>query len=232
MKTLGLIGGISWESTAHYYQRINQLVAQRLGGLHSAKMLMYSVDFDEIQHLQHQDDWAACGRIFVDIARRLERGGAEGLVICANTMHILAEEIGEAVSIPILHIAEATAEAARDADVDSVALLGTRFTMEKDFYRRGLEAHGLRVLVPDEAERLELHRIIYEELCRGIVDPDSKESFYKVVDRLARAGAKSAALACTEFTLIADQGRSPIPLLDTTELHARAAVEWMLGAED
>ena len=228
MKTLGLIGGISWESTAHYYQRINQLVAQRLGGLHSAKMLMYSVDFDEIQELQHQDDWAACGRIFIDIAQRLEAGGAEGLVICANTMHILAEEIGEAVSIPILHIAEATAAAALDADVDSVALLGTRFTMEKDFYRRGLEAHGLRVLIPDEAERLELHRIIYEELCKGIVDADSKRTFYDVVDRLAKAGAKSAALACTEFTLIADQGRSPVPLLDTTELHARAAVEWML----
>lgn len=231
MKTLGLIGGISWESTAHYYQRINQLVAQRLGGLHSAKMLMYSVDFDEIQHLQHQDDWAACGRIFIDIARRLEAGGAEGLVICANTMHILAEEIGEAVSIPILHIAEATAAAAVDAGVDSVALLGTRFTMEKDFYRRGLEAHGLRVLVPEEAERLELHRIIYEELCKGIIDADSKRIFYEVVDRLAQTGAKSAALACTEFTLIADQGRSPVPLLDTTELHARAAVDWMLDSE-
>jgi len=232
VKTVGLIGGISWESTLHYYQRINQLVAQRLGGLHSAKMLMYSVDFDEIQRLQHQDDWVACGRIFIDIAQRLEKAGAEGLVICANTMHILAEEVGEAVSIPLLHIAEATAEAALDADVDSVALLGTRFTMEKDFYRRGLEAHGLRVLVPEEADRIELHRIIYEELCLGLVDPDSKEGFYKIVDRLAHAGARSAALACTEFTLIADPGRSPIPLLDNTELHARAAVDWMLGSED
>jgi aspartate racemase len=205
------------------------LVGQLRSSVSLTKMLMYSVDFDEIQHLQHQDDWAACGRIFVDIARRLERGGAEGLVICANTMHILAEEIGEAVSIPILHIAEATAAAALDAGVESVALLGTRFTMEKDFYRRGLEAHGLRVLVPEEAERRELHRIIYEELCRGIVDADSKRTFYEVVDRLAHAGARSAALACTEFTLIADQGRSPVPLLDTTELHARAAVEWMLS---
>ena len=231
MKTLGLIGGISWESTAHYYQRINQLVAQHLGGLHSAKLLMYSVDFDEIQPLQHKDDWAAGGRIFGDIAKRLEQGGAEGLVICANTMHLLAEEIGEAVSIPILHVAEAVAEAALDADVDSIALLDTRFTMEKDFYRRGLEAHGLRVLVPDEAERMELHRIIYEELCRGVVDPDSKRAFYDIVDRLAKAGAKSVALACTEFTLFADQSRSPVPLLDTTELHARMAVDWMLGAE-
>ena len=228
MRTLGLIGGISWESTAHYYQRINQLVAQRLGGLHSAKLLMYSVDFDEIQKLQHADDWRACGRIFADIAKRLEQGGAEGLVICANTMHLLAEEIGEAVSIPILHIAEATAAAALDANVDSVALLGTRFTMEKGFYRRGLEAHGLRVLVPEEAERIELHRIIYEELCRGIVEADSKRTFYEVVGWLAKEGAKSVALACTEFTLIADQALSPIPLLDTTEIHARAAVEWML----
>jgi aspartate racemase len=225
-----LIGGISWESTTHYYQRLNQLVAERLGGLHSAKLLMYSVDFDEIQKLQHADDWQACGRIFTDIARRLERAGAEGLVICANTMHILADEIGEAVSIPILHVAEATAEAALAAEIDSVALLGTRFTMEKDFYRKKLEAQGLRVLVPDEEERKELHRIIYEELCLGIVDPESKQDFYKIVDRLARGGAKSAALACTEFTLIANQALSPVPLLDTTELHARAAVEWMLGS--
>jgi aspartate racemase len=229
MRTLGLIGGISWESTAHYYQRINQLVAERLGGLHSAKLLIYSVDFDEIQKLQHADDWQACGCIFTDIARCLERAGAEGLVICANTMHILAEEISGSVSIPILRVAEAVAEAALDADVDSVALLGTRFTMEKDFYRKSLEAHGLRVLVPDEAERKELHRIIYEELCLGVVDPESKQTFYKVVDRLARSGAKSVALACTEFTLIADQALSPVPLLDTTELHARAAVEWMLA---
>jgi aspartate racemase len=229
MKTIGLIGGISWESTTHYYQRLNQLVAQRLGGLHSAKLLMYSVDFDEIQKLQHADDWQACGRIFTDIARRLERAGAEGLVICANTMHILADEIGAAVSIPILHVAEATAEAALEAEVDSVALLGTRFTMEKDFYRRSLEAHGLKVLVPDEVERAELHRIIYEELCLGVVKPESKQIFYKVVHRLAQHGARSAALACTEFTLIADQALSPVPLLDTTELHARAAVEWMLG---
>ena len=231
MKTLGLIGGISWESTAHYYTRINQLVASRLGGLHSAEMLMYSVEFDAIQKLQHKDDWAACGRIFTDIARRLERAGAEGLVICANTMHILAEEIAEAVSIPLVHIAEATAMAAQDAGIQSVALLGTRFTMEKGFYRQELEDNGLRVLVPDESERIELHRIIYEELCRGIIDPDSKTYFYKVVERLAKAGAGSAALACTEFTLIADQAHSPVPLLDTTEIHARAAVDWMLGKE-
>ena len=231
MKTLGLIGGISWESTAHYYTRINQLVAQRLGGLHSAQLLLYSVEFDEIQRLQHKDDWVACGRIFTGIAKRLETAGAEGIVICANTMHILAEEIAESVSIPLIHIAEATAMAAQDAGIHSVALLGTRFTMEKDFYRQGLEDNGLRVLVPDEGERLELHRIIYEELCRGIVDADSKAYFYRVVARLAKAGAAGAALACTEFTMIADPAQSPVPLLDTTEIHARAAVDWMLGKE-
>ncbi|HEV2111589.1 MAG TPA: aspartate/glutamate racemase family protein [Gammaproteobacteria bacterium] len=231
MKTLGLIGGISWESTAHYYTRINQLVAQRLGGLHSAELLLYSVEFHEIQALQHQDDWTGCGRIFTDIARRLERAGAEGLVICANTMHILAEEIAAAVSIPLIHIAEATAMAAQDRGIRSVALLGTRFTMEKDFYRRELEDDGLRVLVPDEAERTELHRIIYEELCQSVIKPESKDYFYKVVTRLAKAGADGAVLGCTEFTLIADPAKSPVPLLDTTEIHARAAVDWMLGNE-
>ncbi|HEV2333032.1 MAG TPA: aspartate/glutamate racemase family protein [Gammaproteobacteria bacterium] len=229
MRTLGLIGGISWESTAHYYSRINQLVAERLGGLHSAKLWLHSVDFDEIQHLQHKDDWAACGRIFTDIARRLEKAGAEGLVICANTMHILAGELSASVGIPLIHIAEATAMAAQEQGIRSVALLGTRFTMEKDFYRRELEDNGLRVLVPDEAERAELHRIIYEELCRGVVDTASKETFYKIVRRLAKEGAGSAALACTEFTLIADPASSPVPLLDTTEIHARAAVDWMLN---
>lgn len=229
MKTLGMIGGISWESTAHYYTRINQLVAQQLGGLHSAQLLLYSVEFDEIQKLQHAGDWEACGRIFRDIARRLEQAGAEGFIICANTMHLLAEEVAEAVSIPLLHVGEATAMAMKDAGVESGALLGTRFTMEKDFYRKHLESHGLRALVPDEAERAELHRIIYEELCRGVINPESKVYFYSVVRRLAQAGAGGAILGCTEFTLFADPAMSPVPLFDTTELHARAAVEWMLA---
>lgn len=228
MKTLGMIGGISWESTAHYYTRINQLVAKRLGGLHSAQLLMYSVEFDEIQRLQHADDWAACGRIFTDIARRLEKAGAEGLVICANTMHLLAEEVAAAVSIPLIHIAEATVAAIREQDLDTVALLGTRFTMEKAFLRRALEDRGLRVMVPDEADRSEVHRIIFQELCQGAIKPESKERFYRVVDRLAREGARGVILGCTEFSLIADAARSPVPQFDTTELHARAAVDWML----
>ena len=229
MKTLGLIGGISWESTSHYYIRINQLVAERLGGLHSARMLLYSVEFDEIQKLQHAGDWETCGRIFIDIARRLEQAGAEGLVICANTMHLLAREIAAAVSIPLIHIGEATAAEALKVQARALALLGTRFTMEKPFYREALEARGMKVLVPDEAERRELHRIIYDELCLGVIRPESKETFYRVVDRLAREGADGAILGCTEFTLFADTARSPVPLFDTTELHARAAVEWMLS---
>ncbi|HEX7965417.1 MAG TPA: aspartate/glutamate racemase family protein [Gammaproteobacteria bacterium] len=229
MKTLGMIGGISWESTTHYYQRLNQLVAERLGGLHSAELLMHSVDFDPIQHLQHAGDWQACGRIFTGIARRLEQAGAQGLIVCANTMHILAEEIRAAVSIPLIHIADATALAAKQAGVASVALLGTRFTMEQPFYRETLESHGLKVTVPDTAGRERLHRIIYDELCLGVVKPGSKEAFYRIVDELAKDGARGAVLGCTEFTLIADAARSPVPLFDTTELHARAAVEWMLA---
>lgn len=231
MRTLGIIGGISWESTAHYYARINQLVAQSLGGLHSAKLLLYSVEFDEIQRLQHADDWGELGRIFTGIARRLEKGGAEGLLIGANTMHILAEEIAEAVSIPVIHIADAVATALQDAGVRSAALLGTRFTMEKAFYREHLENMGLRVLVPEVEEREELHRIIFKELCQGVIKEDSKDRFYRVVERMARAGAGGAILGCTEFSLIADQARSPVPLFDSTELHARAAVDWILGRE-
>ncbi len=229
MRTLGLIGGISWESTAHYYTRINQLTAERLGGLHSAQMLMYSVEFDAVQKLQHADDWKTLSRMFVDIARRLKQAGAEGLVICANTMHILADEVRAAVNLPLIHIAEATAKAAEREGVDTLALLGTRFTLEKPFYREALARHGLKVLLPDEAEREGIHRIIFDELCQGVFKPESKRYFYQVVRRLADAGAGGAVLGCTEFSLIADAGMSPVPLFDTTELHARAAVDWMLG---
>lgn len=229
MKTLGMIGGISWESTTHYYQRLNLLVAERLGGLHSARLLMYSVDFDEIQALQHAGDWAACGRIFEDIARRLQRGGAEGLIICANTMHFLADEVEKAAGLPLIRVTDAVAAAAKAQGIGSMALLGTRFTMEKPFYREALESQGLKVLIPDEAERKELHRIIYDELCLGVIKPESKGYFYGVVRRLAKEGAGGAILGCTEFSLIADASASPVPLLDTTELHAQAAVEWMLS---
>ncbi|MGH8307959.1 MAG: aspartate/glutamate racemase family protein [Gammaproteobacteria bacterium] len=232
MKTLGLIGGMSWESTAHYYTRINQLVAQRLGGLHSAQLLLYSIDFDALQKLQHADDWAGAARLLVDAAQRLQRGGAEGLVICANTMHLVAPEIEAAMKLPLIHIADATAEEVKRHGIRTVALLGTRFTMEKDFYRKRLEQrHKLQVMIPDETERDALHRIIFEELCKGEVKPASRKAFFKIIARLASAGAEAAILGCTEFTLFADARKAAIPLFDTTEIHARAAVDWALSGE-
>ncbi|MGH8280087.1 MAG: aspartate/glutamate racemase family protein [Gammaproteobacteria bacterium] len=229
MKTLGLIGGMSWESTAHYYARINQLVAERLGGLHSAKLLLYSMDFDALQKLQHADDWAGAARLLVDAAQRLERGGAEGLVICANTMHLVAPEIEAAVSLPLIHVVDATAKAVKGKGLHTVALLGTRFTMEKDFYRQRLEKrHGLRVMVPDKPDRELLHRMIFGELCKGTVREESRRAFVQVISKLAAAGAAGAILGCTEFTLF-DLSAAGIPLFDTTEIHARAAVDWCLG---
>lgn len=230
MKTLGLIGGMSWESTAHYYARINQLVAERLGGLHSARLLLYSLDFDELQRLQHTDDWAGAARLLVDAAKRLERAGAEGLVVCANTMHLVAPEIEAAVKLPLIHVADATAKAIKDRNIRNVALLGTRFTMEKDFYRARLEQkHGLRVMIPEESERAAIHRIIFEELCKGEVRLDSRQTFFNVISRLATGGAEGAILGCTEFTLFGGSPGVGIPLFDTTEIHARMAVDWALS---
>lgn len=231
MKTLGLIGGMSWESTAHYYACINRLVAGRLGGLHSARLLLYSVEFHKLQALQHADDWAGAARLLVDAARRLERAGAEALVICANTMHIVAPEIEQAVPLPLIHIADAAATAVKRQGLRTVALLGTRFTMDQPFYRERLERrHALRVLLPDEPERQAIHRIIFEELCRGEVRPASREMFCGTITRLAAAGAQGAILGCTEFTLFGACAEAGIPLFDTTEIHARAAVDWALGA--
>ena len=229
MKTLGLIGGMSWESTVHYYTRINQLVAQRLGGLHSAQLLLYSVEFETLRKLQHADDWQGATRLLVDAAQRLARAGADGLVICANTMHIVAPQIEAAMKLPLIHIIDATAEAIKKKGLRAVALLGTCFTMEKDFYRQRLERrHGLHVIIPDEAERRTLHRIIFEELCKGEVRPESRETFYAIIARLGVAGAEGAILGCTEFTLFGVPDKSDIPLFDTTEIHARAAVDWAL----
>lgn len=231
MKTLGLIGGMSWESTAHYYSRINRLVAERLGGLHSAKLLLYSVEFDELQRLQHADDWAGAARLLVDAAKRLERGGADALVICANTMHLVAPEIECAVKLPLIDVRDATAKTVKDRGTHTVALLGTRFTMEKEFYRQRLEQrHGLRVMTPEEPERVAIHRIIFEELCKGVVHPESRQLFFGIISRLAAAGAEGAILGCTEFTLFGASSDAGIPLFDTTEIHARAAVNWALSA--
>lgn len=228
MKTLGLIGGMSWESTAHYYTRINQLVGERLGGLHSARLLLYSVEFDEIQRLQHADDWDAAGAVLADAAQRLERAGAEGLLICANTMHRVAPAIARAIQIPILSVIDATANAIKRRGASTVALLGTRFTMEMPFYRSQLEIHGLEVLVPDELERDAIHQMIFSELCQGKVKPESAQRFFDIIAQLADRGAEAAILGCTEFTLFDTSRYAGIPLFDTTEIHARAAVDWAL----
>ncbi|HET7649626.1 MAG TPA: aspartate/glutamate racemase family protein [Gammaproteobacteria bacterium] len=228
MKTLGLIGGMSWESTAHYYTRLNQLVGERLGGLHSARLLLYSVEFDEIQRLQHADDWDAAGRILADAARRLERAGAEAILICANTMHRVAPAIAAAIHIPILSVIDATAQAVKKQHAETVALLGTRFTMEMPFYRDALERHGLKVLTPDAGSRADIHRIIFSELCKGEVKPESAQRFFEIVAGLADQGAEAAILGCTEFTLFDTSRYAGIPLFDTTEIHARAAVAWAI----
>ncbi len=229
MRTLGLIGGMSWESTAHYYARINQLVAQRLGGLHSARLSLYSLDFEVLHKMQHADDWRGAAGLLITAVQCLERAGAEGLVICTNTMHKVAPEIEAAVKLPLIHIVDATADAIKHAGLETVALLGTRFTMEQDFYKQRLEQrHGLRVIIPDEDERHALHRIIFMELCKGEVRPDSRRLFLAVITRLAAAGAQGAILGCTEFSLFGVQDLPGIVLFDTTELHARTAVDWSL----
>ena len=231
MKTIGLIGGMSWESTIPYYRLINEGVKQRLGGLHSAKLILHSVDFDEIERLQRSGDWDAAGALLTRSAQLLETAGAELLVLCTNTMHKVAPAIESAVSIPLLHIADATAEAAKAAGIRRVGLLGTRFTMEQDFYvGRLTERHGLEVLTPTAPERDEVHRIIYEELCLGKILPASRESYHRIMDELIRRGAQAVILGCTEISLLVGEEDSPVPLLDTTAIHAQSAVEAALAS--
>lgn len=229
MKTLGLIGGMSWESTVPYYREINQTVKAQLGGLHSAKIVLYSVDFAEVEHLQSTGQWDAAGQLLANAARALERAGADGLVLCTNTMHKVAHAISAAVSIPLLHIADPTALAVRQAGVATVGLLGTRFTMEQDFYRTRLETrHGLRVLVPAPADRELVHRVIYQELCLGEVRPESRTAYLRVIDALATEGAQAIILGCTEISLLVQSHDCALPLFDTTALHARSAALWAL----
>jgi aspartate racemase len=229
MKILGLIGGMSWESTVPYYREINQTVKAQLGGLHSAKIVLYSVDFAEVEHLQSTGQWDAAGQLLANAARALERAGADGLVLCTNTMHKVAPVISEAVSIPLLHIADPTALAVRQAGVATVGLLGTRFTMEQDFYRTRLETrHGLRVLVPAPADRELVHRVIYQELCLGEVRPESRTAYLRVIDALATEGAQAIILGCTEISLLVQSHDCALPLFDTTALHARSAALWAL----
>lgn len=230
MKTIGLIGGMSWESTVPYYREINQAVKAALGGLHSAQLILYSVDFHEVERLQHAGDWDAAGALLANVAQSLERAGAEGLVLCTNTMHKVAPAIEAAVQIPLLHIADPTAQAIRQAGHTTVGLLGTRFTMEQDFYRQRLERdHGLTVLTPSPEDRAVVHQIIYEELCLGQVRPASRASYLRIIDTLREQGAQAIILGCTEISLLIEPQHCTLPLFDTTRLHALSAAAWALA---
>ena len=227
LRLLGLIGGMSWESTAIYYRHLNELARERLGGLHSARLLLWSVDFAEIAHLQHEGDWAGAEVVLVEAARRLEAAGAEALVLCTNTMHKMADGLQAAVAIPLLHIADATALALRAAGATRPILLATRFTMEQEFYKGRLrERHGLNAIVPGEAGRDLVHRVIYDELCRGIVRAESKAAYLDLIEGLRREGADSVILGCTEVTMLIGQADLDLPVFDTTRLHAEAAMSF------
>lgn len=229
MKTVGLLGGMSWESTVPYYTLINEGVRTRLGGLHSAKCLLCSVDFHDIEACQSAGEWEKSGDILLDAARRLVGAGADFIAICTNTMHKVAPQIQAGLTVPILHIAQVTADALRAKGIARVALFGTRYTMEQDFYKSVLTDRGLEVLIPDEAERAEIDRVIFKELCLGELRDASRSAFLKAMDRLAGAGAQGAILGCTEIGLLVRQTDTDLPLFDTTALHAQAIVETMLG---
>lgn len=232
MKTIGLIGGMSWESTLEYYRLINEAVKTRLGGLHSAKCLLLSVDFAEIELLQRQARWAEAGQILAQAAKDLQNGGADFIVLCTNTMHKLAGEIQAAVDLPFLHIADAAGAAVQAAGIRKIGLLGTRFTMEEDFYTARLtRQYGLEVLVPDAPERKLVDRVIFEELVLGQIRPESKAAYLAVIAGLAQRGAQGVILGCTEIGLLVQSGDCQVPLFDTTRIHAEAAAEFSLSAE-
>jgi aspartate racemase len=231
MKLLGLIGGMSPESTVAYYRLINAAVAARRGGQHSARLLLYSVDFGQIADLQHQDRWDEAGAVLADAARRLQTAGAEALVLCTNTMHIAAPAIESAAGIPLLHIADGTAAAIRAAGLDRIGLLGTRFTMERAFYRERLAGHGIDSLLPDAAGRELVHRVIYDQLCRGVFDPESRQRYRDVIADLVGRGAQGVVFGCTEIGLLLGPGDCPVPCFDTAALHAQAAVDFALAPD-
>lgn len=229
MQTIGLIGGMSWESTIPYYRQINEAIKERLGGLHSAKIILYSVNFQEIEQLQHQGKWDEAGKILADTALLLQQAGADFLVLCTNTMHKVAPAIESTTQIPLLHIADPTAQAIKQAGYKRVALLGTRFTMEQDFYRGRLShKHGIEVLVPGTEDRSQVHQIIYGELCLGILKESSRQTYREVIQRLASQGAEAVILGCTEISLLIGAKDSPLPLFDTTAIHASAAAKQAL----
>ena len=229
MKTIGLLGGMSWESTVGYYRAINEGVKNNLGGLHSAKIAMYSVDFDQIEKLQHKGDWGGTARILSEAAQCVESAGADFLLICTNTMHKVASEIEKAIKIPILHIADATAEVLLHKGIKTVGLLGTAFTMEKDFYKGRLsEKYGLNVLVPNKEDRQIVHKIIYQELCLGKIQAGSKAEYLRIIDLLANKGAEAVILGCTEIGMLVNQNDTKVKLFDTTAIHAEKAVEYAI----
>lgn len=229
MKTIGLIGGMSWESSVEYYRIINERVKEKLGGLHSAKCLMYSVDFAEVERYQKQGEWGQAAELLIDAARRLERGGADFILICTNTMHKVADEIQQKIQIPILHIVDATAEKIKEARHKRIGLLGTKFTMEEPFYKGRLtEKYQLEVLVPESEERAFINQVIFQELCLGILKEGSRSRFTQIIESLSDKGAEAVILGCTEIPLLVKQADVSIPLFDTTRIHAEAAVEYAL----
>lgn len=224
MKTIGMLGGMSWESTQSYYRALNEGVKAGLGGLHSARIAMLSVDFAEIETLQHQGNWAQTAEILADAALSVQKAGADFLLICTNTMHKVAPQIQDRLDIPILHIADATARVLIDQGIERVGLLGTKFTMEQDFYKARLQAQGIEVLVPDDNERAIVHEVIYSELCLGVINRTSKARYLDIVARLATNGAQGVILGCTEIALLIQQQDTSVPLYDTTSIHAQQAV--------
>ncbi|CAH1549673.1 aspartate/glutamate racemase family protein [Vibrio rotiferianus] len=230
MKTIGLIGGMSWESTANYYQIINREVKARLGGLHSGKVCLYSVDFAEIETLQHQGRWGDTAKILSQAAKSVEAGGADFILICTNTMHKVADQIQQAVDVPVVHIADATAEKLVADGVKKVGLLGTRFTMEQDFYKQRLiDKFGVEVVVPSVDDQTIVHEVIYNELCRGEVREDSRQQYLAIIDNLVEEGAEAVILGCTEIAMLVEPQHTGVKLYDTTEIHAKAAVEFALN---
>lgn len=230
MKTIGLIGGMSWESTIPYYRHINETVKERLGGLHSARIVLVSVDFHDIEALMRAGNWDAVGSALAEAARTLAGAGADLIVLATNTMHRVAESIAAAVDVPLLHIVDPTAQAIKTAGLGRIGLIGTRFTMEEAFYRERLATrHGIKVLVPDEADRALVHRVIFEELCLGVTNPQSRDAYRAVMRKLVSRGAQGIILGCTEFSLLIGADDAQVPLFDTTGLHARAAADAALG---
>lgn len=228
MLTIGLIGGMSWESTVPYYRIINESIRQKLGGWHSAKLVLVSVDFDEMQRLQHAGDWAAAAQVLVQAANALRLAGADFFLICTNTVHRVADDVQRVAGIPLLHVVDALAAEIKRSQVRKIGLLGTRFTMEQDFYRARLSANGVDAIIPNVADRNTVHRVIYEELCLGQVNDRARLAYREIIQRLIDDGAEGIVLGCTEIAMLIGQQDSPVPIFDTTEIHARAAVDYAL----